>query len=167
MGTQLREVRLGTFSCQGIAPNIGSLWVFCSYLFFMPNAFILPSCLSLVLKPGVQHPQLHHYLHAGFQEQLHPQLPERLSHRAAHGHPGQHHQRSGQGRAERSGNKKPCHVPGQGNCKRLRLRGHQLDGVYCLQWIQERTKGQRSQLQAPASLVEGISRSSFWERPWA
>lgn len=46
---------------------------------------------------SLQYPQLHHHFNAQIQEQLHPQLPECVSNRAAHGHAGQHHQGCGQG----------------------------------------------------------------------
>lgn len=59
-----------------------------------------------VPEPGLQHPELHHHLHAKIQEQLHQELPVCLADRTAHGHAGQHHQGRRQRRQRLVGIKK-------------------------------------------------------------
>lgn len=58
------------------------------------HAHLFPPTVSQL---SLQHSQLCHHLNAEVEEQLHPQLLERVSHRAAHGDACQHHQRCGQG----------------------------------------------------------------------
>lgn len=57
------------------------------------HVFLFP----LVSRFSLEYSQLHHHLYAEIQEQFHPQLPERVSHRATYGHTRQHHQGCGQG----------------------------------------------------------------------
>lgn len=52
--------------------------------------------LPIVPQFSLQHSELHNHLNAQVQKQLYPQLPERVSYRAAHGYTCQHHQGRGQ-----------------------------------------------------------------------